>query len=196
MGGREIRKATLGRIAVAALGLGAAVLIVKILGHSDSNEDVNSKVFAAVILFVLFSLSSLPGFRLIERQPQLTGLGGLTIGLSVAAYFVALEAFLSNGPFAFVGGHSAVWTLAIVAVATSQASMLLSFRRDDDSRRIDAVLLGSMLVLALLAALVIVEISEPGTEIGRRTWAVVSVLYLLAALLPPFLRLIEAEEPS
>jgi hypothetical protein len=196
MGSQEIRKATLGRIAVAALGLGAAVLIVTILGHSDSNEDVNSKVFAAVILFVFFSLSSLPGFRLIERQPQLTGFGTLTIGLSAAAYFVALEAFLSNGPFVFLAGHSAVWTLAIVAVAAGQASLLLSFRRDYDSRRIDLVLLGSIIALALLAALAIVELSEPGTEIGRRTWAVVSVLYLLGALLPPFLRLVEAEEPS
>jgi uncharacterized membrane protein len=195
MGGQEIRKATLGRIAVAALGLGAAVLVITILSHSDSNEDVNSKVFAAVILFVLFSLSSLPGFRLIERQPQLTGFGALTIGLSAAAYFVALEAFLSNGPFVFVG-HVAVWTLAIVALAASQASMLLSFRRGDDSRRIDAVLLGSIIALALLAVLAIVEISEPGTEIGRRTWAVVSVLYLLGALLPPCLRLAEAEKPS
>jgi len=196
MGGQEIRRATLGRIGVAALGLGAAVLIVTILGHSDSNEDVNSKVFPAVILFVLFSLSSLPGFRLIERQPQLTGLGGLTIGLSVAAYIVALEAFLSNGPFVFLAGHSAVLTLAIVAVAAGQASLLLSFKRDDDGPLVDAAVLGSMIVLMLLAVLVIVEISEPGTQIGRKTWAVVSVLYLLGALLPPCLRLVEAEEPS
>ncbi len=192
----EIRKATLGRAAVAVLGVGAAVLIVIVLGHSATNEDVNSKVFAAVLLFVIFSLSSLPGFRLIDRQPHLTGLGALTIGLSVAAYLVALEAFLSNGPFAFVGGHTAVFSLAIVALATSQASMLLSFKRDDDGPMVNATVLGSMIALALLAALAVVEISEPGTDIGRRTWGVVSILYLLGALLPPFLRLIEAESPS
>ena len=50
MGGLEIRKATLGRIAVAVLCLGAAILIIAILRHSDSNEDVNSKVFAAAVL--------------------------------------------------------------------------------------------------------------------------------------------------
>jgi hypothetical protein len=88
-----------------------------------------------------------------------------------------------------------VWTLAIVAVAASQASMLLSFRLGDDSRRVDAAVLGSMIALALLAALAIVEISGPGTEIGRRTWAAVAVLYLLGALLPPCLRLAEAESP-
>ena len=193
MDGREIRKATLGRIAVAALGLGAAVLVVTILNHSDSNEDVNSKVFAAVILFVFFSLSALPGFRLIERRPELTAFGGLTIGLSVAAFFVGLEAFISNGPFV-LAGQSAVWTLAIVAVAAGQASMLLSFRRDDDSQRVDAAVVGSMIALALLAALAIIEISKPGTEIGRRTWAAVAAFYLLGALLPPCLRLAEAEE--
>jgi len=195
MGGREIRKATLGRIAVAVLCLGAAILIIAILRHSDSNEDVNSKVFAAAILFVFFSLSSIPGFRLIERQPQLTAFGGLTIGLSVAAYFVGLESFLSNGPFVFATGHVAVWKLALVAVAASQASMLLSFKRDDDSRLVDMAVLGSMIALTLLAVLTIVEISEPGTDIGRRTWAAVSVFYLLGALLPPCLRLAEAEEP-
>src|SRR4249919_2250351 len=131
MEGGGIQRATLGRIAAALLGVGAAILIIAILRHSDSNEDVNSKVFAALILFVFFSLSALPGFLLIERQPRLTGLAVLTIGLSVAAYFVGLESFLSNGPFVFATGHVAVWKLALVAVAASQASMLLSFRRDD-----------------------------------------------------------------
>jgi len=194
MGGREIQKETLARVVVAVLMLGAAILIITILRHSDSNEDVNSKVFAALILFVFFSLSALPGFFLIKRRPRLTGLGVLTIGLSAAAYFVALDTFISHS--VFVGGDAAVWKLAIIAVVASQASMLLSFRDDSDTRRIDAVVLGSMLALALLAVLVIIEISEPGTEIGRKTWAVISVLYLFGALLPPFLRLAEAEGRS
>jgi phosphatidylserine synthase len=180
------------RIAIWGLSLGAALLIVLILGHSGSNEDVNSKVFAAVILFVLFSLSALAGFRLIERQPHLTVFGGMTIGLSVAAYFVALDAFFSSGPFA--QEHGSVLTLAIVALVAGQAAMLLSFRRDDDSPAVNAVVLGSIVALALLAVLVIVEISNPGTDIGRKTFAVVSVLYLLGALLPPCLRWEQAEE--
>jgi hypothetical protein len=183
---------TLARIVIWGLSLGAAILIVLILRHSGSNEDVNSKVFAAVILFVFFSLSSLAGLLLIERQPHLTVFGGMTIGLSVAAYFVALDAFVSDGPF--TTGHVSVLTLAIVALAASQASMLLSFRRDDDSPLVDAVVLGSIVALALLAVLVIVEVSNPGTAIGRKTLAVVSVLYLLGALLPPCLRWSRAEE--
>jgi hypothetical protein len=186
--------AKLAQIAIWLLGIGAAILIVLILSHSGSNEDVNSKVFGAVILFVFFSLSSLSGLLLIERQPQLTVFGALTIGLSAAAYFVTLDAFLSNG--LFTGRHTSVLTLAIITLAASQASMLLSFRRDDDSPLVDAVVLGSMIALALLATLVIVEISSPGTEIGRKTFAVVSVLYLLGALLPPFLRMADAEKLS
>jgi hypothetical protein len=183
---------TLARIAVWGLSLGAAILIVLILGHSGSNEDVNSKVFAAVILFVLFSLSALAGLRLIERQPHLTAFGGMTIGLSVAAYLVALDTFFSSGPFPV--GHVSVLALAIVALTAGQASMLLSFRRDDDSPVVDAVVLGSIVALALLVILVIIEISSPGTDIGRKAFAVVSVLYLLGVLLPPCLRWEQAEQ--
>ncbi len=180
------------RIAVWGLSLGAAILIILILGHSSTNEDVNSKVFAAVILFVLFSLSSLAGLRLIERQPHLTVFGGMTIGLSVAAYLVSLDAFFSDGPFST--GHVSVLALAILALTAGQASMLLSFRRDDDSPVVDAAVLGSIAALALLVILVIVEISSPGTDIGRKTFAVLSVLYLLGVLLPPCLRWAETEE--
>jgi hypothetical protein len=182
----------LARIAVWGLSLGAAILIVLILGHSGSNEDVNSKVFAAVILFVFFSLSFLAGLFLIERQPHLTVFGGMTIGLSVAAYVVALDTFLSSEPFPT--GHDSVLTLAIIALAAGQTSMLLSFRRVDDSPVVNAVVLGSIVALALLAILVIVEISHPGTDIGRKTFAIVSVLYLLGVLLPPCLRWAETEE--
>jgi hypothetical protein len=182
----------LARIAVWGLSLGAAILIILILGHSSTNEDVNSKVFAGVILFVLFSLSALAGLRLIERQPQLTAFGGMTIGLSVAAYLVALDSFFSDGPFST--GHVSVLALAIVALTAGQASMLLSFRRDDDTPVVDAVVLGSIVALALLVILVIVEISSPGTDIGRKTFAVVSVLYLLGVLLPPCLRWEQTEQ--
>ena len=172
------------------LSLGAAVLIVLILGHSGTNEDVNSKVFAAVILFVLFSISSLPGLFLIERRPDLTVFGGMTIGLSIAAFFVALDTFLSGGVF---GRNVSIENLAIISLAGGQASMLLAFKRDDDSPLVEAMVRGSLLLLALLVILVIAEISSPGTDIGRKTFAIVSVLYLLGALLPPFLRWEEAE---
>lgn len=184
--------APLARIAVWGLSLGAAILIILILGHSSTNEDVNSKVFAGIILFVLFSLSGLAGLRLIEHQPRLTAFGGMTIGLSVAAYLVALDAFFSAGPFAT--GHVSVLALAIVALTAGQASMLLSFRRDDDTPLVDAAVLGSIVALVLLVVLVIVEISSPGTDVGRKTFAVLSVLYLLGVLLPPCLRWTEAEE--
>jgi hypothetical protein len=182
----------LARIAVWGLSLGAAVLIVLILGHSATNEDVNSKVFAGIILFVLFSLCALAGLRLIERRPHLTVFGGMTIGLSVAAYLVALDAFFSDGPFST--GHVSVLALAIVALTAGQVSMLLSFRRDDDTPLVDAVVLGSIAALALLVILVIVEISSSGTDIGRKTFAVLSVLYLFGVLLPPCLRWAETEE--
>ncbi len=180
------------RIAIWALGIGAAILIALIVGHSSTNDDLDGKVFAAIVLFVIFSLSSLPGLLLIERQPQLTAFGGMTIGLSAAAFFVVLDTFLSGDPS--TTRHASVLTLAIVALAASQAAMLLSLRRDDDSPLVDAVVLGSLVVLAVLAVLVIIEISNAGQDIGHRTLAVLSVLYLLGALLPPCLRWAEVEE--
>ena len=173
------------RIAVWALSLGAVVLIALILGGS---EDAQGKVSEATLLFVLFSLNSIPGFLLIERRPELTSFGALAIGLSVAAYFVVLDSFFSHGPFP--GGKS-VWILVIIAFVVGQASMLLAFRRDEDSPLVNAVLTGSLIVLALLVVLSIVTIS--GTEIGPKVYAALAVLYLLGALLPPCLRWEETE---
>ena len=69
----------LARIAVWGLSLGAAILIVLILGGS---EDIQAKVGEASLLFILFSINSLGGFLLIKRRPELTLLGAMTIGLS------------------------------------------------------------------------------------------------------------------
>jgi phosphatidylserine synthase len=178
------------RIAIWALGIGAVVLLI-LIGNAGS-DDLEGKVFAAAILFVLFSLSSLAGFLLIDRQPQLTFFGGMTIGLSVAAYFVTLDAFLSNSGFS--SRHTSVGVLMVVVLAASQISMLLSFRREDDSPLVNATVFGSIAVLALLAVLGIVDLSNSGSDIGPKVYSSLAVLYLFGALLPPFLRWEEAEQ--
>ncbi len=177
------------RIAIWALCIGAAVLIVLILGGS---EDAQAKVGEATLLFVLFSLNSLSGFLLIERRPELTVLGALSIGLSVAAYFVILDSLFAHGLLRTGGGSHSIWLLVVIALIISQASMLLAFRRDEDSPLINAVLAGSLIALALLVVLTIIAIS--GTGIGTKVYATLAVLYLLGALLPPFLRWEEAEQ--
>jgi hypothetical protein len=176
----------LARIAVWGLSLGAVIVIALILGGSD---DLQGKVGEAALLFVLFSLNSLSGLILIERRPELTLLGASGIGFSVAAYFVVLDAFFSHG---FFPGENSVWILVIIAFVVGQASMLLAFRRDEDSPLVNAVLAGALIVLALLVVLAIIAIS--GAEIGPKVYAILAVLYLLGALLPPCLRWDEAEQ--
>jgi hypothetical protein len=181
---------TLARIAIWVLSVGGAILTLLILSGSGS-EDLQGKVVAATLLFALFSFSLLPGFLLIERRPGLTFFGAMTIGLSTAAFFVVLEALLSDG---IPQGHSSVWTLVIIAFAGGQASMLLAFKHDEDSPLVNAVLAGGLVVLALLVVLAIIEISNPGTDIGPKVYATLAVLYLLGALLPPCLRWDEVEK--
>jgi hypothetical protein len=179
------------RIAVWALSLGAAILIVLILGGS---EDVQAKVGEASLLFVLFSINSLGGCLLIERRPELTLLGAATIGLSIAAYFVVLDSIFSHGLISTseTGSSSdAVWLLLVITLLTSQASMLLAFRRDEDSPLVNLALSVGLIALALLTALAI--LAAAGTNVGSKVYAVLAVLYLLGALLPPCLRWEEAE---
>ena len=182
----------LARIAVWGLSLGAAILIVLILGGS---EDVQAKVGEASLLFLLFSINSLGGFLLIERRPELNLLGAATIGLSVAAYFVALDSIFSHGLISTseTGSSSdAVWLLLVITLLTSQASMLLAFRRDEDSPLVNLALSVGLIALALLTALAI--LAAAGTNVGSKVYAVLAVLYLLGALLPPCLRWAEVEE--
>jgi hypothetical protein len=182
----------LARIAVWGLSLGAAILIVLILGGS---EDVQAKVGEASLLVVLFSINSLGGFLLIERRPELTLLGAATIGLSIAAYFVVLDSIFSHGLISTsdTGSSSdAVWLLLVITFLTSQASMLLAFRRDEDSPLIDLALSVGLIALALLTVLAI--LAAAGTNVGSKVYAVLAVLYLLGALLPPCLRWADTEE--
>jgi len=178
------------RIAIWALSIGAAVLVILILSQAGP-DGFEGKVFASAALFVLFSLFSLAGALLVERQPPLAFFGALTIGLSVATYFVVFDAFLSNGVYP---NHVSVGTLLIVTLAASQASMLLAFRRDDDTPLVDVVVFGSLGTLALVAVLLVIEISNPGTDVGAKVYATLAVIYLLTALLPPCLRWAELEE--
>jgi hypothetical protein len=175
----------LARIAVWALSLGAVVLIALILGGSEGTQQ---KVGWATLFFLVFSLNSLPGLLLIQRRPELTIFGATALALSVATYFVLLDSLFSHGWFEL---HTAVGILLLLAVVAGQASMLLAFGRDEDSPLVNAVLAGSLAVLALIAVLGIISIT--GTHIGDKVNAVLAVLYLLGALLPPCLRWEEAE---
>jgi hypothetical protein len=182
----------LARIVAWGLSLGAAILIVLILGGS---EDVQAKVGEASLLFLLFSINSLAGFLLIKRRPELTLLGGAAIGLSVAAYFVILDSIFSHDLISTseTGSSSdAVGLLFVITLLTSQASMLLAFRRDEDSPLVNLTLSVGLIALALLTALTI--LATTGTDVGAKVYAVLAVLYLLGALLPPCLRWAEVEE--
>jgi hypothetical protein len=72
-----------------------------------------------------------------------------------------------------------------MALLVSQASMLLAFRRDEDSPLTSAVLAGSLIVLAVLLVLAIVEATGPDTDVAPKVYATLAVLYLLCALLHP-----------
>jgi hypothetical protein len=176
---------TLARSAIWTLSIGAVVLILLILGGSHGAQE---KVGWATLLFFIFSLNSLPGLLLIQRRPELTPFGATALALSVATYFVLLDSLFSHGWFEL---HTAVGILLLLAVLAGQASMLLAFGRDEDSPLVNAVLAGSLAVLALVAVLGIVSIT--GTHIGDKVDAILAVLYLLGALLPPCLRWEEAE---
>lgn len=177
------------RIVVAMLCLGAAVLIILILGNSS--DDLSGKAIVAAVLLAPFSLCALAGFSLIERQPQLAVLGMATIGLAVAAYFVVLDTFWSGG---FSGRNISVEVLAIMTIAAGQISTLLSLRHDEDSPMVSGVLFGSIAALVLLVALAVIEISDSGSDIGPKPFGILSVLYLLGVLLAPLLRQAEVIE--
>jgi hypothetical protein len=176
---------SLARLAILALSIGAVVLILLILGGSEATQQ---KVGWATLLFVIFSINSLPGFLLIQRRPGLAVFGATALGLSVAAYFVLLDSLFSHSLFEV---HTSVGILLLLAIAAGQASMLLAFGRDEDSPLVNAVLAGSLAVLALVVVLGILSIT--GTHIGNKAYATLAVLYLLGALLPPCLRWEEAE---
>ena len=174
------------RLAIVGLFIAATVAIVLIM-DSGAFEDASARALSAVVTIALFSLVGKAGYDLLNGPPSLAyALGLVTIVVCVVALIAVVTAVWSGGLFS--DEFRTAGMLTILAMGMGQASLIVGSLREDDGRLTVLVVLTSLALLAALCTAAIVEVSSQGRDVSLQTLAVVSVLYLLGALLPPLLR--------
>jgi hypothetical protein len=184
---------TIARILVAALCLAAAVAIVLVLGASDSDPTAG-RVLGIALAVALFSLTAAPGMRLVGRPELVTHLFGyVAVIVSLIAFGEAVAALWADDVF------DDQWRTAaeagLVALAAANISLLLASERLEDGGEIRLARGGAVISIVVLTAMALIEISDPGKDVGIGPMAVFAVLYLAGALLIPLLRRAELSEP-
>ncbi|HEY1855629.1 MAG TPA: VOC family protein [Solirubrobacterales bacterium] len=186
MGDRESVRGRLAVLGLAgALCVGAAVLIVKILGGSDLTSG--NWIYVAAALTV-FGSSAATGLHLAERRPQLAPFGYLTTVVGVLGFAVVAYRIFDDG--FFLGGDSTLPAIGLaLTLALGQASLALAYDRTEDppyQRLATAATILSILGLGVLAAL---DVAVDGFYVSAKVYGVLATLYLLGVALTVLLRL-------
>ena len=169
----------------AGLSVAAAVAIVAILTHSFDQTDV--RLIATSLGFSVFSALGAAGAPA-RRQPKLAALGVLTTGAAGLGFgLLELAIWDQRTNWAW----RAFGALAVLTLAASHASLVLSARRASDSSAITNLTVISVLTAsldAILALIAIVGLVHHISSSETRLAAVLVITMLLSTALPPILR--------
>lgn len=147
------------------------------------------RILATTGLLALASLLSLPAGVLLDRR-RLVALAWGTIAAASAGLALALVTIWSEPADEWVS--KLTWTVWIAAGAGAQACAVTAWARGEDSRRLRALLVLSLVLTAALAALVAVAIwDEPDSDAYFRALGAIAVAAVLTTLLQPILRRVE-----
>ncbi len=169
----------------AGLSVAAAIAIVAILTHSFDQTD--ARLIATSLGFSVFSALGAAGAPA-RRQPKLAALGVLTTGAAGLAFALLELAIWDKGT---TWGWRAFGVLAVLTLAASHASLVLSARRASDSPAITNLTVISVLtasVDAILALIAIVGLVHHISSSETRLAAVLVIMMLLSTALAPILR--------
>lgn len=178
------RRAVLLGLAV-GLSVAAAIAIVAILTHSFDQTD--ARLIGTSLGFSVFSALGAAGAPP-RHQPKLAPLGVLTTGAAGLA-FVLLEIAIWDQSTDWA--WRAFGALAVLTLAASHSSLVLSAQRASDSPAITNLTVISVLtasVDAILALIAIVGLVHHISSSETRLAAVLVISMLLTTALPPILR--------
>lgn len=169
----------------AGLSVAAAIAIVAILTHSFDETD--ARLIATSLGFSVFSALGAAGAPA-RRHPKLAALGVLTTG-AAGLGFGLLELAIWDQTTTWA--WRACGALAVLTLAASHTSLVLSARRSSDSPAITNLTVISVLtasVDAILAMIAIVGLVHHISSSETRLAAVLVITMLLSTVLPPILR--------
>jgi MFS family permease len=180
-----MRTRILGWTVIGGLCLAAAVAILALL--TGEIDDTDAKVIATSVAFSAFSATGSAGARLAEIRPRLRAIGAAGVAASAIAFLLLAVAVWAEG-------GDALWRAwgigAVLALALSQAALVLAAARAGERPSVGAVTSVSVAVSALAAALAILPLAALVEESDAlwRWLAVLGVLIVLTTALPPLER--------
>ena len=181
---RAPRRAVLLGLA-AGLSIAAATGIAAIVTHTFDETD--ARVIATSLGFSVFSALGAAG-ALARRQPKLAALGVLTTAAAGPSFGLLELAIWDEG---LTWAWRAFGALAMLALAGSHASLVLSARRSSDSpatRNLTVISVLTASIDAILALIAIVGLVHNISSGETRLAAVLVITMLLSTALPPILR--------
>jgi drug/metabolite transporter (DMT)-like permease len=153
-------------------------------------DETAGRILATTGLLSLASLLSLPAGVLLDRR-RVTPLAWGTIAAATFAFVLAMITIWGQQEQETLSRLT--WTLWLGAGAGAQAATMTALLRPGDSRRLRIVYAVSILLASSLAALIGLAVwIEPDSEAYGRVTGAVAVAAVLATLLQPILRRMEA----
>jgi hypothetical protein len=153
-------------------------------------DDTAGRILATTGLLSLASLLSLPAGVLLDRR-RVVPLAWATIAAAALAFVLAMVTIWGEQDQETLSRLT--WTLWLGAGAGAQAATMTALLRPGDSRRLRVVYLVSIVLASTLAALIGLAVwIEPDSEAYGRITGAVAVAAVLATLLQPILRRMEA----
>jgi hypothetical protein len=153
-------------------------------------DDTAGRILATTGLLSLASLLSLPAGVLLDRR-RVVPLAWGTIAAAALAFVLAMITIWGQQDQETLSRLT--WTLWLGAGAGAQAATMTALLRPGDSRRLRVVYAVSIVLASTLAALIGLAVwIEPDSEAYGRITGAVAVAAVLATLLQPILRRMEA----
>jgi MFS family permease len=153
-------------------------------------DDTAGRILATTGLLSLASLLSLPAGVLLDRR-RVVPLAWATIAVAGLAFLLAMITIWGEQDHETLSRLT--WTLWLGAGAGAQAATMTALLRPGDSRRLRIVYAVSIVLASSLAALIGLAVwTEPDSEAYGRVTGAVAVAAVLATLLQPILRRMEA----
>ncbi len=180
------------RILITALCVGALVLIIVIMSGSETDRTI-ADVLGAVVALSYYCLIGSAGWMLARKGGNHAFFGYATLVVAVLAFATAMRVIVGFDPFGGENGVTPLAVTAILALAAGQACVLLAFSGENDSDGLRLTRIGTLLALAALALMAVIEVSSGGRDIGLKAFGVVSVLYLLGTASLPILVALQRE---
>lgn len=177
MGGDTDAARLVGVVLAVLLAIGAIVAAVTVLGGGHDGEEASSKLLFSTFLLAGTFLVFGAGISLAGRRAPLPLVGAAVAALATIAFALAARNIWDDKLY---GDWDLAGSFLLIALGAGQVALLLRWReREGPEAPWARICDGTIVVIALLVLLGVIEIAGSGDPIGPKPFGLLSILYML-----------------